>query len=100
MKNIITPTKIHDLKVWTEFFEDIMARRKTFEVRKDDRNFQVDEFLSLQCFDPFNKKYTGEKMIVRITYKLNGGQFGIEPGYCVLGISEPEIIAVNLYRCF
>ena len=36
---------IHTLKIETEFFKAVKERRKTFEIRKNDRNFQVGDIL-------------------------------------------------------
>lgn len=84
--------KIHELKKWPEFFDAVWRQEKLFEVRKDDRNFQVGEYLMLQRFDPETGDFTGDELMTKITYKLSGGQFGIEPGYCVLGIEPPMTV--------
>lgn len=81
--------KHHDLKVWSEFFPDIELGNKPFEVRKDDRNFQVGDILHLHDYDPDEDSYSGNMCHRVITYKLEGGQFGVEKGYCVLGITRP-----------
>lgn len=74
------------LKTWPEYFQAIVRGEKTFEVRKDDRGFAVGDTLVLQEYDPDKKEYTGEKTSVRVTYKMDGGNFGVADGYCVLGI--------------
>lgn len=82
---------IHELKVWSEYFSAILADAKPFEVRKDDRGFAVDDTLILREWDPDREEYTGYRAVRVVTYKLDGGQFGIEPGYCVLGLApEPQ----------
>jgi ASC-1-like (ASCH) protein len=78
----------HALKTWPEYFEAIVSGKKNFEVRKADRDFAVGETLLLQCFDPEEKRYTGQEHKVRVTYILHGGNFGIEKGFCVMGIEE------------
>jgi hypothetical protein len=75
----------HELKIWPEFFDAIVMGRKKFEVRKD-IGFNVGDVLYLQSWDPVKNEYTGSFMYAQVIYKLDGGQFGIEPGYCVLGI--------------
>lgn len=87
---------IHKLKTVQPFLDDIMSGKKTFEMRKDDRNFQVGDRLDLfegteeitEDTDIRYRKHTH----VWVTYKLSGGQFGIPEGYCILGITgeEPE----------
>ena len=76
----------HELKTWPEYYKAIYDDRKKFEVRKDDRNFQVGDTLDLQEYDPEIKAYSGRSMRVKVIYKLPGGDFGIKKGYCVLGI--------------
>lgn len=77
---------IHTIKTWDEYMMDIASGKKTFEVRKNDRNYEVEDKLILQGFDNTNKKYTGKWIIADVVYILHGGQFGIEEGYCVMGI--------------
>ena len=81
----------HELKCWPGPFQEVWLGLKTFEVRKDDRNYQVGDGVKLKEFVPgaWNGEYTGREIWnLRITSKLVGGQFGIEPGYCVLSLSE------------
>ena len=75
--------KTHKLKILPKYFEKVITEEKTFELRKDDRGFRVDDLIELQ---EYNKEYTGRSIIARITYKLNGGDYGLEIGYCILGI--------------
>jgi len=60
----------HFLKIWPEFFEPVMSGVKRFEVRKNDRNFQVDDVLDLSEWNPRNKEFTGRTVTVRVTYIL------------------------------
>lgn len=76
----------HELKTHPEFFEEVFKGHKDFEVRKNDRNFQKDDFLVLQEWNPENKEYTGRSLARRVDYVLHGGQFGIEKGYVVMSI--------------
>jgi len=64
VNNTDTDIKIHDLKIWPEFFDDVDTGRKSFELRRNDRNYQVGEILKLREWAPQNKEYSG-----RVTYK-------------------------------
>lgn len=77
-------SKVHPLKTWPEFFE-VVGRSKTFEVRKNDRDFKVGDILWLQEWSE-KEGYTGRDRKFTITYLLEGGQFGIEKGYCVMSL--------------
>lgn len=73
---------IHHLKTVQPFFDDMKNGIKTFESRKDDRNFQVGDILVLHEYDPRTNEYSGDVLHKRITYKLPEG--ACSPGYCVL----------------
>lgn len=78
----------HALKTWPEYFQAVTERGKSFEVRKADRPFKIGETLLLQEWDNNLDEYTGDEAKFQITYILEGGQFGIESGYVVMGIKE------------
>lgn len=80
--------KIHKLKTWKEFFAMVLCGSKKFEVRKNDRDFKLLDELLLEEWDNEKQEYTGRMLHRRIDYILKGGQFGIEEGYVVLGISK------------
>jgi short-subunit dehydrogenase involved in D-alanine esterification of teichoic acids len=42
----------------------------------------------LAADNPNTEQYTGAVCTRQITYILGGGQFGIESGYCVLGLEK------------
>lgn len=76
-------SKIHELKILTKYFNAVVDGTKTFELRKDDRDFKVGDLIRLHEFDG---EYTGRNSLYEITYKLNGGEYGLEKGYCILSI--------------
>lgn len=92
-------SRVHDLKTIDHYFDAVAEGRKTFEVRKNDRAFQTGDLLELRKIDakgfyvspPGGGRFSMQIIRKRITYLLQGGQFGIEPGYCVLGLGDlPE----------
>lgn len=88
-KKLMEPPKevVHELKTIEPYFTQVLHGFKDFEVRKNDRNFQVGDFLKLVKYDAvtgLTLKYS--PIYRRIKYILEGGQFGIEKGYCVLGL--------------
>lgn len=78
---------IHDLKTWPEFFTAITSGIKPFEVRKDDRGFEVGDTLRLREWQP-GVGYTGAETTRVVTYILVGGFFGLEHGAVVMGLAE------------
>lgn len=85
---------VHHLKTWPEYFQEVRSGAKTFEARKDDRDYQVGDTLVLEEFDPTTKMYTGEDEVRGVTYILRGTEH-VAPGYCVLGFSHPPRLVVT-----
>lgn len=80
--------KVHELKTWTSYFLQVKYGFKTFEVRKNDRDFQVGDYVKLKEWDNETETYTGRFLHRQIDYILHGGQFGIEKGYVVMQLKE------------
>lgn len=83
----------HELKTWPHFFEDLQGDCKTFELRKNDRDFQVGDLLILEEYDPKTKTYTGNIIHKYVTYILKhdpdagcAATFGLHPDYVILAI--------------
>ena len=74
--------KTHELKIKPQYFWDIVCNIKTFEVRKNDRNFEVGDIITLRDFE--NGKLTGKSINVEIVYILNDEEYCKE-SYVVLG---------------
>ena len=60
--------KMHQLKVWPEFFAVLCTGTKTFEVRKNDRDFHAGDTLSLHEWDPHRRTYTGRWIEANVSY--------------------------------
>ena len=86
----------HVLKTVARYWDAVKSGEKTFEVRRNDRAFQTGDTLLLRRTDEFGQSSPlpedqgeGESILrKRVTYILQGGQFGIEPGVCVLGLGS------------
>lgn len=79
----------HYLKTLKKYFMPVMAGKKRFELRKNDRNFQVGDILCLQeCIKDKegNVRYTGKEGLFRISYIFRGGKYGLKEGYAILSI--------------
>lgn len=75
---------VHELKILPEYYCDVANGKKTFELRKHDRDYKVGDTLILREYA--NGKYTAWYIKREIVYILEGGQYGLEKGYCILGI--------------
>lgn len=86
----------HELKTWTPFYASMVSVEKLFDVRKNDRNFQVGDTLNLREWDNKKEKYTGRKTKKEVTFILKGGAFGIKRGYIVMGVRSVGKIHIEL----
>ena len=72
-------------KCLPEYYQAVRKRTKTFEIRKDDSDYEVGDILELQEWD--GKEYTGHKISREITYILRDcPEYGLEEGFCILAI--------------
>lgn len=76
----------HILKIWTGYFDDVDSDRKPFEIRKNDRNYQVGDILEQREFDPLLETFTGRVTVKEVTYILDGGNFGLLHGYVCMAL--------------
>ena len=74
---------IHNLKIRSEFFQAVVQGTKTFELRKNDRDFQAGDRINLMEFE--EGRFTGNTVKKTITYILEGFD-GLKDGYCILAI--------------
>jgi len=80
--------KRHSLKTWPQFYEAILSGDKPFETRKNDRDFQVGDILELNEWHPGDQQATGRTTFRRVSFILHGGEFGVMPGYCIMGLAK------------
>lgn len=86
---------IHALKTLPEYFEAVRSGAKTFELREDDRGFQVGDYLALNEWDGEN--YTGRSQLVKVTYMLDPNDImTCVGGFVILGLNYFTINADNL----
>lgn len=78
-------TKTHDLKVDPIYFMSLYDGRKPFELRKNDRDYKVGDWLHLMEFDRVTKSYSGRFVNAEITY-ITDYPDALKDGYVCLGI--------------
>lgn len=77
----------HRLKILPQYFEEVWDGKKTFELRKDDRNYAVGDTLALCEYK--DGKFTGSEIQVTVTHILrNCKEYGLADGYCILSIKR------------
>ncbi|WP_068786643.1 DUF3850 domain-containing protein [Paenibacillus phocaensis] len=86
--------KVHELKTWPEYFRAVVSptvrKRKTVEIRKDDRGFEVGDTLRLLEFDPEKSEYTGWEAVVTVSHCLRG-QPWVPDDYVALSIILEDV---------
>jgi ASC-1-like (ASCH) protein len=78
---------IHKLKTVQPYFDEVDLGAKTFEVRKNDRNFKVGDFMVLQEWKLEGHFYTGNEIKTIITYILADEEYCKE-GYVIIGFAK------------
>lgn len=79
--------KVHDVKLGATFFDDVKTGRKTFELRKNDREYKEGDTIVLHEYK--DGATTGRTITKKIVYMLEDFT-GLEDGYCILGLGEVE----------
>ena len=82
---------IHELKILPVYLDDVRIGKKTFEIRKNDRNFKEGDLLALNEFAP-EKGYTGNSCVVYVDYIMNNPEY-VKEGYVIMGI-KPCVVDV------
>lgn len=77
----------HILKTWPLYFESTICETKNFELRINDRDFKLGDYLVLEEWDPKTKHYTGRILVRRVDYILQGA-FGLPENMCIMSVSK------------
>lgn len=101
--------KLHELKIKHEYLVDITLGKKTFELRKNDRDYQVGDlirFIDIGVVGTIYVYHTkinsntsngcdvdiDEDALYKIIYILKDvPQYGLDKDYCILGIKKLNI---------
>jgi hypothetical protein len=76
---------VHELKTWPEYFQPIVDGTKTFDIRKDDRDFRVGDVLKLREYEPDRDEYTGRIVYHEIGFLIKG-MWGVPKDVCVMSL--------------
>lgn len=102
--------KVHFLKTWPGFFLALQKGEKTFELRKNDRDFVCGDVLNLKEFRPCDccfgsgrvwdngdktdcgceaphGEYTGKVLVYRVTYILKHCA-GLQRDYVIMSLAK------------
>lgn len=87
----------HRVKTWPAEFEAVQAGDKTADLRRNDRDYRVGDILILAEWDPHARTVdehqvehagvlTGREQTRQVSHVLDGGQFGLQPGFVMLSL--------------
>ena len=87
---------IHELKTDSKVYWDVVQGGKNFEIRKNDRDFKVNDILVLRETENTGSemksgaslKYTGFKSNVKVKYILQGPIYGLKDGWVIMAIER------------
>ena len=82
---------VHELKTLSNYFYLVKSGKKPFELRLNDRGFLPGHELLLREYNPHTQSYTGQTLRRKITYVFENSkaeEFGLKPGYCIMGLKE------------
>lgn len=90
--------RYHRLKINSRFFKEVYDLKKNFEIRFDDRQFKVGDYLILQEITETPEgsfEYTGGEIVATISYILRAEDFpaGLKEEYVILSI---KVISATL----
>lgn len=86
----------HELKTDPEAFDAVDRREKTFEIRFNDRDFQVEDALILRRTKHTGAamkagaplEYTGGSVRVVVSHILRGPIYGLQNGWVILSFTS------------
>ncbi len=84
----------HVLKTDPNVFDEVVAGTKTFEIRKNYRDFKVGDYLTLRKTKYSGKEikagkpleYTGDFWTVDVIGIMKGPIYGLKNGWCIMSI--------------
>lgn len=77
----------HRVKILEEHAKNHLEGLKPWELRKNDRNYQVGDVIEFVVIDT-DKNPTGQEYTRVITYVYLGGEYGLAHDYCILTLAE------------
>ena len=87
--------KLHELKILHKYLIDVSRGAKTFELRKNDRDYQVGDlirFIDIREDDDMSISTINDRELYMITYVLKDVEkYGLDKDYCILAIKKLKI---------
>jgi hypothetical protein len=90
--------RIQELKCHPSSFNAVLSGAKPYEIRRNDRDYCVGDWLVLCEWDPSKDsvlRYTRRIVAAEVKYMSHGGQWGLPIDLCVLAI--PAMVVLCAY---
>jgi hypothetical protein len=78
----------HELKIHPEHYKEVLLGLKKVEIRLNDRNYQENDILLLNEYNPNTRKYSGSQVTRKVDYIIRDVA-GLATSYVILQISKP-----------
>lgn len=87
-------SQTHHLKIDSKMFTSLLNGKKNYEIRYNDRNYKVGDFLILKETLHTGEKmkegrplvYTGQEYMAKVKHILKGPVYGLMNGWVILSI--------------
>lgn len=84
----------HELKTWPAPFQAVIDGKKTYEFRRNDRNFQVGDRLWLREWNNETAQYTGRNAVAEVSY-ITQRSFGLPEGFAILALKGVSAMPIG-----
>jgi hypothetical protein len=94
-----TDNRVHELKIYTKYWDDIYSGRKTFEIRKNDRDYKEDDILVFRKYDPVTDSTDKNWVLIcRVTYITDLKDIGLDgyAGMSIIQLYPDETVRVSM----
>lgn len=92
--------KTHELKILPQYYAAVAIGTKTFEIRKNDRDYQTGDIVILKEYDYTTKEYTGNELSFKVGFVTDYEQtdnyvvFSIQPLKQYIYVVEKSIVDI------
>ncbi len=91
-------SRYHRIKTHPDPYLMVVLGKKTYEFRRNDRDYQVGDVLKLVLYNPRTEKEMGPFIIVRVVHVTRGPDYGVPEGFAVLGIRRTFLSRMLFWR--
>lgn len=83
--------RVHELKIKMDYFLEVQKGAKTFEIRKNDRDYHKGDLIHFIVLGDASLEIDGG--LYKIDYVLQDvPQYGLKKGYCIFSIHSVSIL--------